>query len=199
MEDRCRWCGKDPQYQQYHDTEWGVPCDNDRKLFEFLILESAQAGLSWLTILRKRDGYRKAFANFDPIKVSKFDQAKIESLIENPAIVRHRKKIESAVNNAQRFLEVQKEFGSFSRYLWSFYQNQPKQNRWKTLAEMPATTSESDAISKNMKKRGFRFFGSTTCYAYLQALGFVNDHMTNCPRHKTCAEIGKQFHANGPQ
>lgn len=193
MDNRCGWCGTDPEYQQYHDTEWGVPCDDDHKHFEFLILESAQAGLSWLTILRKRDGYRKAFANFDPVKVATFDQAKIESLVENPAIVRNRKKIESAISNAQRYFEVKKEFGSFSAYLWSFYNGKPKQNRWKTLAEVPATTPESDAISKDMKKRGFKFFGSTICYAYLQSLGFVNDHLISCPRHKDCAAIAKQF------
>ncbi|QQD18977.1 DNA-3-methyladenine glycosylase I [Spongiibacter nanhainus] len=193
MSEPCAWCGDDPLYRRYHDVEWGVPCDDDGKLFEFLVLESAQAGLNWLTILRKREGYRAAFAGFDPNKVAKFDQDKVSQLLDNPAIIRNRKKIESAINNAQRFLEVQGEFGSFARYMWSFFDDRPIQNHWQSLAEVPATTAVSDQISKDMKKRGFRFFGSTICYAHLQALGFVNDHLVSCPRHAACTELGKAF------
>ena len=193
MSQPCAWCGADPLYRRYHDVEWGVPCDDDGKLFEFLVLESAQAGLNWLTILRKREGYRAAFAGFDPNKVAKFDQDKVSQLLDNPAIIRNRKKIESAINNAQRFLEVQGEFGSFARYMWSFFDDRPIQNHWQSLAEVPATTAVSDQISKDMKKRGFRFFGSTICYAHLQALGFVNDHLVSCPRHAACTELGKAF------
>lgn len=193
MSEPCAWCGDDPLYRRYHDVEWGVPCDDDGKLFEFLVLESAQAGLNWLTILRKREGYRAAFAGFDPNKVAKFDQDKVSQLLDNPAIIRNRKKIESAINNAQRFLEVQGEFGSFARYMWSFFDDRPIQNHWQSLTEVPATTAVSDQISKDMKKRGFRFFGSTICYAHLQALGFVNDHLVSCPRHAACTELGKAF------
>ena len=193
MSEPCAWCGDDPLYRRYHDVEWGVPCDDDGKLFEFLVLESAQAGLNWLTILRKREGYRAAFAGFDPNKVAKFDQDKVSQLLDNPAIIRNRKKIESAINNAQRFLEVQGEFGSFARYMWSFFDDRPIQNHWQSLTEVPATTAVSDQISKDMKKRGFRFFGSTICYAHLQALGFVNDHLVSCPRHAACTKLGKAF------
>lgn len=196
MSDPCDWCGDDPLYRRYHDVEWGVPCDDDGKLFEFLVLESAQAGLNWLTILRKREGYRAAFAGFDPHKVAKFDQNKVTQLLDNPAIVRNRKKIESAINNAQRFLEVQREYGSFARYMWSFFDDRPVQNHWQSLAEVPAITALSDQISKDMKKRGFRFFGSTICYAHLQALGFVNDHIVSCPRHKACAKLAQSFAPN---
>ncbi|GAB3383142.1 DNA-3-methyladenine glycosylase I [Spongiibacter taiwanensis] len=201
MEERCDWCGNDPLYQQYHDQEWGVPQVDDRVQFEFLILESAQAGLSWITVLKKRDGYRKAFANFDPRKVARFDEDKVEELMQNPGIVRNRKKIESAIGNAKLFLELQREFGSFSRYLWSFYDFKPKQNNWASLKEVPATSAESDAISKDMKKRGFRFFGSTICYAHLQATGLVNDHIKGCHRHQACAsmadEIGAHWRSQG--
>lgn len=195
MEKRCDWCGNDPLYQHYHDQEWGVPVVDDGRQFEFLILESAQAGLSWITVLRKREGYRKAFANFDPRKVAKFDSAKVEKLMQNPDIVRNRLKIESAIGNARHFLEVQREFGSFARYLWSFYDFTPKQNRWKSLRDVPATTAESDAISKDMKKRGFRFFGSTICYAHLQATGLVNDHIQGCHRHNACAALAEEVSA----
>lgn len=193
MSDPCDWCGDDPLYRRYHDEEWGVPCDDDSKLFEFLVLESAQAGLNWLTILRKREGYRSAFANFDPQAVAKFDAATVSTLLDNPAIVRNRKKVESAISNAQCFLDVQQEFGSFARYMWAFFDDKPIQNHWQELAEVPATTAMSDRISKDMKQRGFRFFGSTICYAHLQALGFVNDHIVTCPRHSVCAQLGRDF------
>ena len=193
MSDPCDWCGDDPLYRRYHDEEWGVPCDDDSKLFEFLVLESAQAGLNWLTILRKREGYRSAFAHFDPHAVAKFDAATVSTLLDNPAIVRNRKKVESAISNAQCFLDVQQEFGSFARYMWAFFDDKPIQNHWQELAEVPATTAMSDRISKDMKQRGFRFFGSTICYAHLQALGFVNDHIVTCPRHAVCAQLGRDF------
>lgn len=193
MKEPCGWCGSDPLYRDYHDKEWGVPCNDDQRLFEFIILESAQAGLSWLTILRKREGYRKAFANFNARKVARFTEADVERLLQNPDIVRNRMKIESAIGNAKCFLALQKEFGSASRYFWQFYQNTPRQNRWRNLKEVPATSPESDAIAKDMKKRGFRFFGSTICYAHLQALGFVNDHLLNCPQYDTCKALGRNF------
>ncbi|MEX1668885.1 DNA-3-methyladenine glycosylase I [Zhongshania guokunii] len=193
MSEVCGWCLSDPLYIRYHNQEWGVPCDDDATHFEFLTLESAQAGLSWLTILRKREGYKKAFANFNPRKVAKFDEAMVEVLKTNPAIVRNRLKIESAISNARLFLDIQKEYGSFARYMWSYFNDKPIQNHWQSMAEIPATSPESDQISKDLKKRGFRFFGSTICYANLQALGFVNDHLLSCPRHAACAELGKNF------
>ncbi|MBD2857983.1 DNA-3-methyladenine glycosylase I [Spongiibacter sp. KMU-158] len=189
----CGWCGSDPLYLAYHNDEWGVPCTDDQRLFEFLILESAQAGLSWITILRKREAYRKAFAGFNAKKVAAFDEAKVEALMNNEGIVRNRKKIESAISNAQCFLQLQKEFGEAHRYFWQFFGGKPKQNQWQSLAEVPATTEISDAIAKDMKKRGFRFFGSTICYAHLQALGFVNDHLVNCPQHKAVKALGKNI------
>jgi len=189
----CGWCLSDPQYIRYHNTEWGVPSDDDAKHFEFLILESAQAGLSWLTILRKREGYRKAFANFNPRKVAKFDADMVEVLKANPAIVRNRLKIESAISNARLFLDIQKEYGSFARYMWSYFDDTPLQNHWRSLFDVPATSAQSDHISKDLKQRGFRFFGSTICYANLQALGFVNDHLLSCPRHAACTELGNNF------
>lgn len=185
---RCGWCGTDPLYQRYHDEEWGVPCRDDHKLFEFLILESAQAGLSWITILRKRENYRRAFHQFDAEKVARYNRRSVERLMNNPGIVRNRLKIESAINNARRFLEVQEAFGSFSNYLWGFIDHQPLQNHWQTLSELPARTPLSDTISKDMKQRGFRFFGSTICYAHMQATGMVNDHLLGCFRHRQCAE-----------
>ena len=193
MSELCGWCLSDPQYIRYHNTEWGVPSDDDAKHFELLILESAQAGLSWLTILRKREGYRKAFANFNPRKVAKFDADMVEVLKANPAIVRNRLKIESAISNARLFLDIQKEYGSFARYMWSYFDDTPLQNHWRSLSDVPATSAQSDHISKDLKKRGFRFFGSTICYANLQALGFVNDHLLSCPRHAACAELGNNF------
>ena len=193
MSKLCSWCLSDPQYIDYHNEEWGVPCDDDATHFEFLILESAQAGLSWLTVLRKREGYRKAFANFNPRKVAKFDDDMVEILKANPAIVRNRLKIESAISNARLFLDIQKEYGNFARYMWSYFNDKPVQNHWQSMAEVPVTTTQSDQISKDLKKRGFRFFGSTICYANLQALGFVNDHLISCPRHAVCANLGKNF------
>jgi DNA-3-methyladenine glycosylase I len=181
---RCGWAGSDPLYVAYHDEEWGVPVHDDGTMFEFLILEGFQAGLSWLTILRKREAFRKAFAGFDVARVARFDRRKLERLLQNPGIVRNRLKVEAAKKNARAFLDVQKEFGSFSAYLWAFGGGRPKKNRWKTLAEVPATTPESDAMSKDLKQRGFSFVGSTICYAHMQAVGIVNDHLTGCFRYR---------------
>ena len=181
---RCPWCLKFEQYVKYHDEEWGVPVHDDFIHFEFLILEGAQAGLSWSTILRKREGYRKAFAGFDPGKVARFTEAKIEKLLKNPAIVRNRLKVKAAVSNAKRFLEVQKEFGSFDQYIWTFVKNRPIVNRRKKLKDIPATTKESDALSKDLLKRGFKFVGSTVIYAHMQACGLVNDHLLDCHRYE---------------
>ena len=189
MSEVCDWCGNDPDYRRYHDEEWGVPCRDDRKLFEFLILESAQAGLNWLTILRKREGYRRLFANFDPKHVARFDDEDIARLMADPVIIRNRMKIEAAINNARCVLDVQQEYGSLADYLWAFVDHKPVQNRWSTLDEVPASTPLSDHISKAMKKRGFRFFGSTICYAYLQAMGLVNDHLVRCPAHERCTKL----------
>ncbi len=180
---RCAWAGTDPLYIRYHDEEWGVPVYDDKKLFEFLILEGAQAGLSWLTVLRKRENYRKNFCDFDPVKVSKFDRKKIETLLKDPGIIRNRLKVESAVSNAKAFLKVQKEFGSFSKYAWSFVGGKPLINKRHTLKDIPAQTAESDAFSKDLKKRGFRFVGSTIIYAHMQATGMVNDHVVDCFRY----------------
>ncbi|MCG3156769.1 MAG: DNA-3-methyladenine glycosylase 1 [bacterium] len=181
---RCPWCGDDPLYVAYHDAEWGVAVHDDRRLFEMLILEGAQAGLNWLTILRKRENYRKAFANFDPARVAKFDRRKIAALLENPGIVRNRLKIHAAVANARAFLHVQNEFGSFDRYIWQFVGGKPKKNRWRELKELPSRTPESDAMSKDLKRRGFSFVGSTICYAFMQAVGMVNDHVVGCYRYR---------------
>jgi DNA-3-methyladenine glycosylase I len=190
---RCRWAeGVGPGYIAYHDEEWGVPVYEDGVQFEFLVLEGAQAGLSWSTILRKREGYRRAFANFDPEKVARFTAARIEKLVRDPSIVRNRLKIESTVSNARAFLAVQDEFGSFSDYIWGFVGGKPIQNRWKRDSDMPATSPESDALSKDLKKRGFRFVGSTIVYAHMQATGLVNDHVTGCFRHKPCAALGRK-------
>lgn len=178
---RCSWCLKTETYIQYHDEEWGVPVHDDRKHFEFLILEGAQAGLSWLTILNKRAGYRKAFADFDPIKVARFTEARCEKILLDPGIVRNRLKVYGAVNNAKRFLEVQKEFGTFDKYIWGFVDGKTIVNNHNSFA---ATTPESDALSRDMVKRGFKFVGSTVMYAHMQACGLVNDHLTSCFRHK---------------
>lgn len=183
MTNRCPWAGDDPLYVAYHDEEWGVPVHDDRTLFEFLILEGAQAGLSWSTILNKREGYRRAFDNFDPQKVAAYDEAKIAALLQNPGIVRNRLKVRSAVQNAQAFLDVQEEFGSFDAYIWRFVDGQPIQNRWQELTQVPAETDESRAMSKALKKRGFNFVGPTIMYAYMQAVGLVNDHLVSCFRH----------------
>ena len=188
---RCRWAeGVSPQYIEYHDTEWGVPVHDDRVQFEFLILEGAQAGLSWSTILNKRDGYRRLFANFDPEQVARFTARRVEKILQDPAIVRNRLKVESAVSNARAFLEVQAEFGSFCNYVWRFVDGKPIQSRIRKDSDVPATTPESDALSKDLKKRGFRFVGSTIVYAHMQATGMVNDHVANCFRRKVCAALG---------
>lgn len=180
----CSWAGTDPLMQEYHDKEWGRPVHDDRRLFELLVLEGAQAGLSWQTILRKRENYRKAFARFDPVKVSKFDRKKFRELMGNPGIVRNRLKIEAAIINAKCFLETRKEFGSFDAYIWRFVEGSPIVNRWKSSKEVPAKTPVSDAMSQDLKKRGFKFVGSTICYAFMQATGMVNDHIVSCFCHK---------------
>ncbi|MDR2117044.1 MAG: DNA-3-methyladenine glycosylase I [Planctomycetaceae bacterium] len=178
---RCGWCGTDLLYVRYHDEEWGRLITDDDKMFEFIVLEGAQAGLSWITILRKRENYRKAFAGFNVQKIAKFTDKKVDALMQNAGIIRNRKKIEAAISNARHFIEIQNEFGSFCNYLKSFLPNgKPIINHWKTLKEIPASTPLSDAISKDMKKRGFKFFGSTICYAHLQAAGYVNDHLVDC-------------------
>jgi DNA-3-methyladenine glycosylase I len=181
---RCAWVrADDPLMLRYHDREWGVPVHDDRKHFEFLILEGAQAGLSWSTILRKRENYRRAFADFDPEKVARFTAARIEKLILDPGIIRNRLKIESAVRNARAFLKVQQEFGTFDTYCWRFVDGKPKRNHWKSMQQIPAISPESDAFSKDLKKRGFNFVGSTIIYAHMQAVGMVNDHLTVCFRY----------------
>jgi DNA-3-methyladenine glycosylase I len=178
---RCSWCGTDPIYIKYHDEEWGREVHDEQTLFEFLILEGAQAGLSWITILKRREGYRKAFANFDVKKVAKFTEKDVERLMNDEGIIRNRLKIESAINNAKRFIEVQKEFGSFDKYIWGFLpKGKPIINKRKGMGDIPARTELSDAISKDMKKRGFKFFGTTICYAHMQATGMVNDHVMSC-------------------
>lgn len=184
MSKRCEWVpeGND-LYADYHDQEWGVPVHDERDLFEFLILEGAQAGLSWITILKKRENYRKAYDNFDPVIVAQYDDKKIQELLENPGIVRNRLKINASIGNAKAFLAVQKEFGSFDKYIWQFVGGKPIVNKWQTLREVPASTAESDAMSKDLKKRGFKFVGSTICYAFMQAAGLVNDHTTDCFRY----------------
>lgn len=190
---RCAWAeGVSLAYIEYHDEEWGVPVYDDRTQFEFLILEGAQAGLSWSTILNKRDGYREAFADFDPAKVARFTDKRVEKLLTNPAIVRNRLKVQSAVTNAKAFLKVQKEFGSFSEYIWDFVGGKPIQNRWKKDGDIPATSAESDALSKDLKKRGFKFVGSTIVYAHMQATGMVNDHVTGCFRYKPVQALGRK-------
>jgi len=185
MKKRCAWCENTfDDYVKYHDEEWGVPVHDDRKHFEFLILEGAQAGLSWATILKRRDGYRAAFANFDPEEVAQFSQEKVEALLLDPGIIRNRLKVQGTVINAQKFLEVQKEFGSFDEYIWSFVGGNPIVNSPKTMKDVPATSPESDALSKDLKKRGFKFVGSTIIYAHMQACGLVNDHTVDCFRYK---------------
>jgi DNA-3-methyladenine glycosylase I len=182
---RCGWASlDDPLYLAYHDTEWGVPQHDDRVLFEFLILEGAQAGLSWATILRKRENYRRAFVGFDPAKVARFDAARQRRLLNDPGIVRNRLKIAAAVRNARAFLDVQREFGSFDRYVWQFVSGQPTDGRRKAIKDIPATTDESDAMSNDLKRRGFTFVGSTICYAFMQAVGMVNDHVEGCFRYR---------------
>ena len=185
---RCWWPGEDPLYIEYHDREWGVPVHDDQRLFEFIVLEGAQAGLSWITILRKRDAYRAAFDGFDPEKVARYDARRVEKLLKNEGIVRNRLKVESAVKNARAFLEVQEEFGSFAKYQWGFVDGRPVINRFKDKKQIPPRTPLSDAISKDMKRRGFSFVGSTIVYAHMQAVGMVNDHVVTCFRHGECAK-----------
>ncbi|HJV66787.1 MAG TPA: DNA-3-methyladenine glycosylase I [Geomonas sp.] len=188
---RCPWAGSDPLYRAYHDTEWGVPVHDDRLLFEFLTLEGAQAGLSWLTILRKRQGYRSAFAGFDPEQVARFGEQDLARLLADPAIVRNRLKVSSTLDNARAFLAVREQFGSFDSYLWRFVDGTTLQNAWRTLSEVPASTPLSDALSRDLKRRGFRFVGTTICYSLMQAVGMVNDHLTDCFRWR---ELGGGAH-----
>ncbi len=185
---RCSWAGNTELYQAYHDQEWGVPVHDDRLLFEFLILEGAQAGLSWITILKKREAYRAAFDNFDAARIARYDAQKIEMLMQNAGIVRNRLKIQSTLLNAQKFLDVQKEFGGFDQFIWQFVDGKTMHNSWQQHADIPAKTAASDAMSKALQKRGFKFVGSTICYAYMQAVGMVNDHTKNCFRY---AELKK--------
>ncbi len=183
MIERCGWCAESELYQQYHDQDWGVPLHDDQRLFEFLILEGAQAGLSWITILKKRDHYRRLYDHFDPVKVARYGVEKRQSLLADAGIVRNRLKVDASINNAQAFLAVQVEFGSFARYIWSFVDHQPQLNHWQSLADVPVSTPISEAMSKDLKKRGFKFVGPTICYAFMQATGMVNDHLVSCHRH----------------
>ena len=185
MKNRCDWCvNQFDEYIRYHDEEWGLPIHDEIKHFEFLVLEGAQAGLSWATILRRREGYRKAFNGFDPVRVAAYKSGKIKSLLKDKGIIRNRLKIESAINNARCFLRVQQEFGSFDKYIWQFVDGKPRINRWKSIREIKPTTRESDSLSRDLKKRGFTFVGSTIIYAHMQAIGMVNDHLVSCFRHK---------------
>lgn len=186
---RCAWVNDDPLYIDYHDHEWGVPVHDDRKLFEFIVLEGAQAGLSWYTVLKKRENYRQAFDGFDPRKVAEYGEAKVEELMNNPGIIRNRAKIQAAIANARCFLKVQEEFGSFDAYMWRFVGGKPIVNHWRSIREVPATTPESDAMSKDLKKRGFKFVGSTICYAHMQACGMVNDHTMDCAFYDRTREL----------
>jgi len=192
MKNRCEWGDSDPLYVKYHDREWGTPLHDERGLFEFLVLEGAQAGLSWLTILRKRDNYRKAFDRFDPQKVARYSAADVRRLLANPGIVRNRLKIESAIRNARGVLAVADEFGSFDSFIWRYVDHRPRQNAWRTLAELPARTALSDRMSKDLKKRQFSFVGSTICYAFMQAVGMVNDHVVRCFRHEEVKRIARR-------
>ena len=181
---RCPWSGSHPLYTTYHDESWGVPVHDDRRLFEMLILEGAQAGLSWLTVLKKQENYRKAFSNFDPSKIARYDSQRVQRLLENAKIIRNRLKIEGAVSNAHAFLAIQKDCGTFDRYIWEFVGGKPRQNTWSTVDQIPSTTAESETMSKDLKHRGFTFVGSTICYAFMQATGMVNDHLVNCFRYQ---------------
>jgi DNA-3-methyladenine glycosylase I len=191
MINRCGWSITDPLMIEYHDNEWGVPVHDDRKHFEFIVLDGAQAGLSWQTVLRKREAYRKAFDNFDFVKVARYNDKKIAQLLQNPGIIRNKLKVNSAVQNARAFLDLRKEFGTFDEYIWQFVNGRTIHNTWKSMKEIPAKTSESDAMSKDMKNRGFNFVGSTICYAYMQAAGMVNDHTTECFRHMEVRRISR--------
>ncbi|VBB05898.1 methyladenine glycosylase [Lucifera butyrica] len=181
---RCAWAGDDELYIRYHDREWGIPVYDDNRLFEMLILEGMQAGLSWITVLRKRDHFRKVFDGFDALKISQYDEKKIEELVNDPGIIRNRLKIRAAIQNAGCFLEIQQTHGSFSRFIWQFVDGEPRQNAWRSLPEVPAKTAESDRMSRELKKRGFKFVGSTICYAFMQAVGMVNDHVVDCFRYE---------------
>lgn len=191
MKIRCPWAKNDPLIIDYHDKEWGVPIHDDRLLFEFLILESAQAGLRWQLILNKRNNYRKAFDNFQIKKVAAYDEQEIEELLSNPGIIRNKLKIRSTVENARAVLEIQREFGSFNSYIWQFVDGEPIQNKWKTLADVPSSTLESENMSKDLKKKGFKFIGPTICYGYMQAVGMVNDHLVDCFRHQEIKKLNK--------
>jgi DNA-3-methyladenine glycosylase I len=180
----CTWPADDQLMNQYHDEEWGVPLHDDQKIFEFMVLDAFQAGLSWKTVLHKRKNFEKAFAGFDPVKVAKFNEKKTEALMQDAGIIRNRLKILATVTNAQHFLDVQKEFGSFDKYIWQFVNHKPIINKWKQSSQIPAKSNESDAMSKDLQKRGFKFVGSTICYAFMQAAGMVNDHLVGCPRHR---------------
>lgn len=193
MTERCPWCGDDELYCQYHDDEWGVPIGDDRKLFEFLSLESAQAGLSWITILRKREHYRKAYKQFDVKKVARFNQGDVERLLGNAGIVRNRAKIDASIHNANLFIDLQQQHGSFANFIWGFVDGKPIQNRRQGLKDIPATTELSDTIAREIKKLGFKFLGTTTLYAFMQAMGMVNDHIVSCHRHEACRELGQRF------
>ncbi len=188
---RCGWAGSDPEMMAYHDTVWGVPVRDDPTIFEFLVLEGAQAGLSWATILKRWDGYRKGFANFDVEKVARFGKRDVNRLLKDTGVIRNRLKIESTISNAQRFMEVQEEFGTFSEYIWGFVDGTPKQNKRKTMKQLPAETKESKALSKDLKQRGFKFVGPTICYAHMQATGMVNDHLVDCFRHGPIKRMGR--------
>ena len=192
MKYRCEWSGSDPLYIAYHDKEWGVPVHDDRHLFEMLVLEGAQAGLSWLTILRKRENYRRAFHGFDPKKIAAYSHADMRRLMEDSGIVRNRLKIESAIQNSRRALDIVKEAGSLSSFLWRYVDNVPRQNAWTSLGELPARTEQSDGMSKDLKKLGFKFVGSTICYAFMQAVGMVNDHVVGCFRYAEVKEMTQQ-------
>ncbi len=183
MKIRCQWCGEDELYQHYHDHEWGVPCYDDQHLFEMLILEGAQAGLSWITVLKKRDNYRQAFDQFNAKKIARYSEEKIAGLLQNPGIIRNRLKVNAARINARQFLQIQAQYASFSDYIWQFVDGSPMINHWQEMSQIPATTLQSDTMSKDLKARGFKFAGSTICYAYMQAVGMVNDHTTDCFRY----------------
>lgn len=186
---RCPWCGNDELYIRYHDEDWGVPVHEDRKHFEFLVLESAQAGLNWLTILRKRENYRIAYDGFDPVKVARYDEDKVLELMNNPGIIRNRRKIEASINNAKCFLKIQEEYGSFDNYIWGFVDNKPVLNHWMDMSEVPSTSKLSDEVSRDLKNRGFKFLGTTIIYAHLQATGIINDHLTSCFRYLECSHM----------
>ena len=192
MKIRCKWCGKDPLYIAYHDEEWGVPVHEDRRLFEMLTLEGAQAGLSWLTILKKREGYRSAFEAFDCERIAEYSPSDVKRLLADPSIVRNRLKIESVIKNAQSVLKIRQEFGTFGSFLWRYVDGAPRQNAWNAMADLPARTEQSDAMSKDLKRRGFNFVGSTICYAFMQAVGMVNDHTTDCFRYKEIKKLSRK-------